>query len=714
VATAPFRDLSPLLNPRSIAVVGASEKPGSAGRLVLENLKQLNYPGKVYAVNPGQESVMGFPCFADLRSLPEPVEMAAVLLGADKVLPALKAGVGNGLKAAWVLASGFAEAGPEGQARQAELARFAAETGCLVCGPNCVGVFNLPDRFAAYSVALSPATGAGCVSAVLQSGAIAMGLANSARIGFRYLISSGNEAVLDCADYLGYLVNDPGTKVLVAFVEGIRHSEAFIAAAQAASQAGKPILLIKVGKSETARRTVQAHTGSLAGSDAVLDEVFRRYGVVRLDSLDELTEAIELFLTCPLPQSDGVGLLSLSGGQIGLIADLAQGSSLRFPPFTEAGCAALSQVLPPYSPIANPLDAWGSGDLERTYPECVAMVAREPQISLVAAARDTSPAVAQREVDQSLQVARALIKARRETGKPVVMFSNVSTGFQKDVHELLEAGGVPYLQGTTETLQALQAFENYAAYRRNLEKMEPVGTNSPASLTRWKARLQGMKGALSEVEGRLLLADYGIRGPREQVAGNETEACLAAERIGFPVVLKIISPDIRHKTEVGGVKVGLENQEMVARAFGEVVKSARSHRPHAKLEGVIVQEMIPASAVEVIVGILRDREFGPVLVYGSGGVLVELIRDSVLRLPPLSRAEALRMIEVTRGVKLLRGFRGSLPADVDALATAVVAISQLAVDLADHIAALDINPLMVLPEGQGVCAVDVLVEISST
>ena len=709
----PFRDLSPLLNPKGIAVIGASEKPGSAGRLVLENLKQLNYPGKVYAVNPTQTSVIGFPCFPDLQSLPEPVEMAAVLLGADKVLPTLAVAAANGLKAAWVLASGFAEAGPEGKARQAELAHFAAETGLLVCGPNCVGVLNLLDHFAAYSVALSPATPAGCVSAVLQSGAIAMGLANSARIGFRYLISSGNEAVLDSADYIGFLVNDPGTRVIVAFIEGIRHPATFVSAAQAASQAGKPILVIKVGKSETARRTVQAHTGSLAGSDAVLDEVFRQYGVVRLDSLDELTEAIELFVHCPLPKTEGVGLLSLSGGQIGLIADLAPTATIEFPPFSEAGKAALTKVLPPYSAIANPLDAWGSGDLEKTYPGCVAVVAREPQISLIAAARDTPPAVAQREVAQSLQVAQALLKARQETGKPVVMFSNVSTGFHPEVHSLLKAGGVPYLQGTAETLRAIQAFERYAVFRRRLEQSEAAGSPSPASLPEWKTRLRHLKGTLSEVDGRRLLAEYGIRGPRERVAENAAEACLAAEHIGFPVVLKILSPDIQHKTEAGGVKVGLQDAEAVAHAFHEVMESARRYRPDAKLEGVIVQEMIPANAVEVIAGLLCDEEFGPVVVYGSGGVLVELLRDSVLRLPPLSQAEALSMIEATRGVKLLREFRGRPAADMKALTKALVGLSQLAVDLGGQLAALEINPLMVLPEGEGVCAVDTLVEIFS-
>ncbi len=359
-----FRDLSPLLNPKAIAVVGASERHGSAGCLVLENLRYLGYRGTVYAVHPKHKEVLGFPCYPDLKSLPGPVDSVAVLLGAEKALLILETAVEMGTRAAWVFASGFAEAGPEGEARQAELTQFAEETGLMVCGPNCIGVANLVDRVATYSAALGPATQAGGVSAVVQSGAICLGLANAARFGLRYLISSGNEAVLDSADYIGYLANDPHTRVIIAFLEGIRSPQKFVDAAQAAAGAGKPILLVKVGRSEVARRAVQAHTGSLVGSDAVVDAVFRRLGVTRLDSLDELVETAELFLTCPLPAGEGVGLLSLSGGQIGLVADLAQDLGLEFPAFSEEAQQALAQILPLYSPIANPLDAWGSGDLK--------------------------------------------------------------------------------------------------------------------------------------------------------------------------------------------------------------------------------------------------------------------------------------------------------------------------------------------------------------
>lgn len=708
-----FRDLSPLLNPAAIAVVGASERYGSAGRLVLENLRHLDDERPVYAVHPKYREVLGYPCFPDLRSLPGPVDSVAVLLGAGKVLPTLETAVDIGARAAWVLASGFAEAGPEGQALQADLVRFAESTGLLVCGPNCIGVANLADSVATYSVALSPATRAGGASAVVQSGAVCLGLANAARFGFRYLISSGNEAVLDSSDYLAYLARDQRTRVILAFLEGIRSPDRFVAAARAAIEARKPILLVKVGRSEVAQRAVQAHTGSLAGSDAVFDAVCDRLGVTRLDTLDELLEAASLFLKCPLPQGEGIGLLSLSGGQIGLVGDLAQDLGLTFPNFSPGTHRALEGILPPYSTIANPLDAWGSGDLEKSYPACVDVVAADKDAHLVAMTRDTPPEVAAREVEQSLAVADAAVKATRETGKPVLMFSNLSTGFQPEVERRLDEGGVPYLQGTRETLRAMQALVRYSGFRRQQGEEVAVEGPPPEEVADWREKLRDSRGSLAEIEGRRLLAAYGIPGPREAVATTEQACVLAAESLGYPVVLKIHSPDIQHKTEIGGVRVGLADQAVVLAAYREVMDAARSSHPQARLEGVLLQEMMPSDGVEAILGLLRDPDFGPVVVYGSGGILVEVFRDSTLRLPPVSHAEALAMIHRTRGAALYQGFRGRPPADVDALADAIARLSRLAMDLGDLIVALDINPLMVLAKGQGVCAVDALVEISS-
>jgi acyl-CoA synthetase (NDP forming) len=547
---------------------------------------------------------------------------------------------------------------------------------------------------------------------VVQSGAICLGLANAARFGFRTLISSGNEAVLDSADYIGHLAGDPHTDVILAFLEGITSPGRFATAAEAAAEAGKPILVVKVGRSEMARRTVQAHTGSLAGSDRVVDAAFRRLGIVRLDTLDELLEAAELFVTCSLPDGDGVGLLSLSGGQIGLIADLAQDLGLTFPDFSAEVQRALEEILPPFSPVVNPLDAWGSGDLEATYPACVDVVAREAGVDLLAVSRGTPEGVAEREVEQSLAVADAAVEAAETTGKPVLMFSNLCAGFQPEVKRRLDEGGVPYLQGTRETLRAVQAFVDYAAFRRARGEEAAVGSPSPPSLPRWRERLREGAGSLSEVEARQLLVDYGIPAPEERMARSADEAAEAARSIDYPVVLKVLSPDIQHKTEIGGLRVGLADEAAVRSAFREVMDAARERRPDADVEGVLIQEMITEDAVEVIVGLLRDADFGPVVVFGSGGILVELFEDSSLRFPPLSRSEARGMIEETKAAQLLAGFRGKPAADVDALIDALVRVSQLAVDLGDRIAALDVNPLLVLPAGKGVRAVDALVELA--
>jgi acetate---CoA ligase (ADP-forming) len=711
MAPGTFRDLSPLLNPKRIAVVGASERAGSAGRLVIENLQRLNYSGEVYAVNPKVEQVLGYRCYPSLEALPGPVDMAAILLGADKLLPTLETMTELGIPAAWALASGFGEAGPEGKKLQAKVTEYARANNLLLCGPNCVGLANMLDGSATYSVALSPRTSAGSVSAVMQSGAILMGLANSAPFGFRYLISSGNEAVLDSADYIGYLASDPKTKVIIAFLEGIRDAGKFVSAARAAFEAGKPVLVVKVGRSEAAQRAVQAHTGSLAGADNVLDSVFEREKIIRLDSLDELVETTRLFMTCPLPENDKIGLLSLSGGQIGLLSDLAQGLDLNFPALSEDTVQQLQQILPAFTTIANPLDAWGTGDLEKMYPSCVAAMSKDPSIGLIAMSRDTPPGVAQREIDQSLRVAEAAVRAKQETGKPVLLFSNISSGLDPQVVEMLAGHEIPYLQGTHETLRAIEAFERYATFRRRADKPVDKECSSPANLEEWRKRLQDRGSELNEIEGRQLLAEYGITGPREATAADEDTAAKLATEIGFPVVLKILSPDIQHKTEMGGVRVGLKDEGAVRAAFCEVMDAARRFKPDAQLKGVILQEMIPSESVEVILGILNDPSFGPVVVFGSGGILVELVKDSVVELAPFSRQRAFQMIERIRGKKLLHGYRGRPAADIDALADTLVRLSQLAVDFRDQITALEINPLMVLPSGKGVRAVDALCEL---
>lgn len=706
----PAIDLTPLLQPRAIAVVGASDRPG-AGSLVLENLRRLGFAGAVYPVNPKYRELAGWRCYPSLQDAPGPVDSVAILLGHQRVLPVLQEAAAIGARGAWSLASGFSEAGPEGEALQREVAQFCRAHQIALCGPNCIGVVNFHTRAATYSVALpDSAMTPGHVGVVAQSGAVCLGLANANRgLGFSTLISSGNEAALDNADYIAYLADDPQTRVIIAFIEGFKRPERFTAAARKAFDAGKPLLVVKVGRSAVAQRATRAHTGSLAGADAVHDAVFRKLGVVRLESLDELLEAAELFLKAPLPAGRGVGLLTLSGGQIGLIGDLMAGIDLTLPELSPEARAGLGQALPPYSALANPLDAWGAGNFEETYPACMRIIADEPEIHLVGVARDSSPGIAEREITQSNVILEAAAAASRATGKPVAVFANIANGIEPAVKARADALGLPLLQGTRASLRAMEALIQYAERKRQPAAPGQPGPVSAAEAARLRQWLAGEPESLTESAGKRLLAAYGIPVTREGLAASTEEAVRLAAEMGRPVALKIASPDILHKTEAKGVLLGLTEPGQVRAGFERILANARAYNPQARLAGVLVQEMVPAGAVEVIAGASVDPEFGPVVVFGMGGILVELIKDAALRLAPVTAAEAAAMVAETRGAALLRGFRGAPPADLDALAGAIVRLSHLAYDLRDDIAAVDVNPLMVLPAGQGVIAADALV-----
>jgi len=690
-------------------VVGASEKPGP-GSIVLDNLKRLGFTGQVYPVNPQYSELQGWRCYPNLKDVPRPVDSVAILLSHRQVLPILEQAASIGARAAWVLASGFAEAGPAGEVLQKQLTAYAQAHHIALCGPNCVGVVNLQARAATYSAALAPTIKTGHVAALVQSGAICLGIANANRgLGFSALISSGNEAVLDNADYIAYLADDPETHVIIAFIEGFKHPAKFVWAAERARQAGKPLLVVKVGRSAVAQRATLAHTGSLAGADAVCDAVFRKHGVVRLDSLDELLEAAELFLKSPLPQGRGVALLTLSGGQIGLIGDLAMGLDLDLPELSGEARQALAQVLPPFSNIANPLDAWGTGNFEETYPACMEIVAQEKTVYLLAVSRDSPPGIAEREVWQSNVVVDAAARVVHVYGKPVIVFSNLSTGFDQAVLAHADAAGLPLLQGTRESLRAIEALVKYAELQRQPRVKQPRSPLSQTAQAQLKADLAAAPPSLTEYRSKRLLAEYGVPITREGLARSAEEAVRLAEEIGGPVVLKIQSPDILHKTEAGGIRLNLVGAEAVRQAYEQIIRNAQAYNPGALIEGVLVQEMLPASAAEVIVGSSCDLDFGPVVVFGLGGIMVELFQDSALRLAPVTEAEARQMIAETRGAQLLYGFRGRPPADVDALVRAIVCVSHLAYDLRDVVAAVDVNPLMVLPAGQGVRAADALI-----
>ena len=681
--------LSPLFSPHSIAVIGASPK-GGAGSIVIRNLQRLGFAGTIHPVNPKYADVLGYPCHPSLETIPGPVDCAAVLLGDKAILPILKTAHARGVKGVWAFASGFAETGEQRAAMQREIRDFCRETGLLFCGPNCVGYANITDGVGMYSAPLPRAFRKGSIGVIAQSGAVLLALGNSSReAGFSRLISSGNEAALGLADYMDYLVDDPKT-----------------AACSRAAEKGKPVIALKVGRSELACRVAATHTGAIAGSDRTLDAFFRRWNVIRVNTLDELLETSILFsgLRGAPTTSRRVGMSTVSGGEMGMLADICSDYGLEFPPLSEEGKAGLRNVLPPYAPLANPLDAWGSGDLKEAYPASLSILAREPAVDLLIVSQDMPSNMADEQIAQFSDVAAAAVRARADSGKPVVVVSNISGGIAPSIRKILDDGGVPALQGSTEGVGAVAAWLDW---NRALAEETEAPLPLPADLL---AELDACGGIVPYALSTRVLAHFGITALCERLTQTPEEAKAAAEAIGYPVALKGISPDITHKTETGLVKLNIADAAGLQRAWDELDQSMNLHHSDARREGILVQGMVTGDVVETIAGVNRDPAFGSAVVVGLGGIFVELLRDVSLELAPLSPSRAKAMINRLQAAKLLQGFRGKQPADVAALEETLVRLGRMAHALGERLVSLDLNPLMVLPEGQGVRIVDIVMQ----
>jgi acyl-CoA synthetase (NDP forming) len=700
-----------LLSPRSIAVVGASERFG-AGSLCLENLRALGFDGRVHPVNPNYTRLQGLACHPSLEAIPptEEIDCVAVLLGSQMIMPVLEQAAARGVRAAWAFASGFAEVGDDGRRMQTRLRRFCEQKDILFCGPNCVGFVNLNGRVCACSAPLPAGLRPGGVAAIAQSGAVILAIANAGRgIGFSHLISTGNEAVLDAVDYMEHLLEDPRTHVIMAFLETIRRPREFERACRRAAELNKPVVVVKVGRSELARQAAVTHTGALAGADDVQDAFFRKAGVVRVGSIDELLETAEAFvhLKDSLPRGDRVGLITVSGGELGLIADQIEALPLRFGALSEESRQRLRETLPAYSPVGNPLDAWGSGDLSRAYPECLETLARDEGLDMILVSQDVPCGMAPKQAAQFSDVARAAVRARRLSAKPVLLFSNVSGGVDPAIRSILEEGGVPCLQGTREALGAAAALVRHAKFRERFRY--PQGPAAPpAGLAALQSRLRGFRGVLPHPVAIEVLNAFGIDVAGEHLVRHRKEAHAAMKSLGGAVAVKVASRHIPHKTETGLLRLGIGSPAELDQAWDRLHANLDAHHPGVEIDGILVQQMAPAGSVEALVGVSRDEAFGPAVVAGLGGVFVELLKDTVLELAPLGADEARRMIGSLKGAALLAGFRGRPVADAEALADLLVKIGRLASSLQNEIAALDLNPVMVLPRGEGVRIVDIV------
>jgi acyl-CoA synthetase (NDP forming) len=689
--------LERMLEARSVAVVGASVKEGSLGHQMMVELHRGRFDGAIYPVNPGYDEVLGHACFPSFADVPEPVDLAILGVANQRIEQALRDAVAAGARSAVTFSSLYESEPPEsGLAPLAErVAAIARDAGIAMCGGNGMGFLNLEANLRATGFGTPDHIRSGPVTFVSHSGSAFAALAfNDRGIGFNLLVSSGQELVTDVADYLEHALGLPSTRVIALLIETVRRPDAFRVALAHAADRDVPVITLKVGRTERSKSMVTAHSGALAGEDGAFEALFDAYGVLRVATLDEMADVMELF-SCPRRVTTGSGIASIhdSGGERALLADVAADLDVPFARISDATTARIQDAIDPGLEAANPLDAWGTGiDSDRIFTECYQALHDDPETAALAFVVDMTRQGEPHD-EGYVHIAREVFAS---TTKPFCVLSNLASAVANDEAALLRDEKIPVLEGTASGLVALRHLLGY----RDARRRPPVAPPEPVSgdvRERWRARLASGE-VVGELEGLALLADYDISTTEVRGATSVEGAIAAAEEVGWPVALKTAAPGVQHKSEAGGVVLGLGDADGLKVAYEDLASRVGPN--------VVVAAMAP-TCVEVALGVVRDPQFGPLVLVAAGGLLVEVLNDRRLAFPPLDEPRARALIDRLRMRPLLDGVRGAPPADVAALASTISRLSVLAADLGDLLEALDVNPVIVSP--QGCVAVDALV-----
>jgi acyl-CoA synthetase (NDP forming) len=696
-------DLAALFEPRSVALIGASADAQSISARPLRLLRAHGFGGTVYPVNPKYTDLDGLRVYPSIGAVPERVDLALIVVPAAVVEGVLEECAAAGVGCALVITSGFAESGPHGRHLQQRLADVARRTGLRVCGPNSEGIYNPANGLCAtFSPAVDPEHGfeppgrGGPIAIVSQSGGLAFALLNHAQdrgLGIGSVVSTGNEADLTWADYVDYVLDQNDIHVVLGFVEAIRQPARLVQVARKAARLNKPILVAKIGRSEVGSRAAASHTASLVGSDAAYSAVFRQIGILRVDDLDEMLDLAAYFSTARLPAGNRVAVLTASGGAGAWLADACAVRGLELPPPPASVQETIGGFIPTYGSVANPIDITAQAVLGGGFERALGLLAKS-------AAFDTVLAVATLVREERFFDTLADLKQAVAGAPSVVVFYSYTRASPRAVQTLAELG-IPCFSTPGRTARAVGAAAEYASFLRRADEVAVFG--QPPSPEPWP----DPGGPLSEAGARTWLAPLGLASPLDALARSADEAVAAFEALGGgPVALKVQSPGLTHKTAIGGVRLRVATADEVRSGFAEVMREVRAARGEAPIEGVLVQRMAPRGGVEALVAARRAPLLGPLVVVGLGGAEVEMLNDICTRLAPVSLAEARGMIDELRGSGLLRS-----RADVEALAAAVVRVSQLAAALPSAVSDVEINPLLVLPPGEGVLMLDAVVEV---
>ena len=689
--------------PSGIAIIGASRDLEKIPGRLLSMLRKNNYPGRIYPINPNYGDIDGLKCYPTIAAVAQPIDLAIVVIPAKAVLGALEECAAAGVKNVIIISSGFAEEGGDSSAMQDAIVALAKRTGMRISGPNAEGFYSEVQHVAAtFSPTVDVKPGAvdlvatkRRVAIVAQSGGIGFAIKHRAKalgIAISYCVSAGNEADLGAGEFLDYMVQDASTDVILLFIEGVRDVDKFIAAAQRAAEIGKPVIVTKVGRSGAGERAAASHTASMAGWSAAYDAVFAKYGFIGSNDLDEAVAIAAVLTTSPLPNGDRVAVVTVSGGAGIWGADTVSAQGMQVPELSQAIQREIGKLLPSYGAARNPIDVTAQGVFSGGLQRSIDLLSDSDEVDAVLVVLSLSSETRMPFKQAEL---KPVIDAQK---KPLVFYSyTLPSAFARTE---LAKSGVVVLSGLTHAGVALKQAATYA-------KFKPIATTPTRVPASFDIAKHLTSSSLSEYDSKVLLRAADVAVPDETLVTDKAALEAAVARAGFPLVMKIQSRDIPHKSEVGGVRVNIATRADALAAYDQLIANARRHRPDAAIQGVLVGSMAK-KGVEIIVGTLRDATFGPMIMVGLGGITTELFKDVIYRPAPVSAEEAAAMLGDLKAAPLLNGFRGAAKADVPALASLIAQVSQLAARYSAEVSEIEINPVLVHPAGEGVTIVDAL------
>ncbi|QOZ30837.1 acetate--CoA ligase family protein [Bradyrhizobium sp. CCBAU 53421] len=690
------KNIHAMLHPRNIVLVGATDKPGNYAERIWNNLVKYGYAGGLFPINAKREAIWGVTCYKDFASLPEKPDHVLVLVPARFAVQVIRDAAAAGARSATIVTSGFSELQDEESQRLAvELKQAIKETGLAVTGPNCLGNLsagenlftNIDDRI----VTMEP----GAVAIAGQSGAIVMAIRQALEdrgVGVGYMVTTGNESGLETPDLMSYFAADPSIRVIVVYLEGVRNTKVFRDACKAARTAGKPVIALKLGASEGGRAAAMAHTGALAGSIETFDAISTREGVIRVRGLDELIETTECFVHADPPKGNRLAAVSLSGGKRGLLIDAFYSAGLNFAPLSENASEQLAKMLGPGSIVGNPLDAGFAAVVDPSvYMKSIKIMIDDPDTDIVII--DAELPKAPHELrERNLRIVNDMAG---QANKPVIYISAMSIGFTEFTKGLRKSlPNIAVMQGLDRAVGAIKSLIEYAGLRKEVPDIVSSSKASARAVLEKTLKAANGAAALDEVASKQLLKAYGIPISKEDVAQTAAEAVKIAKAIGFPVVAKVVSPDILHKSDVGGVVLNLASAAEVKKAFNDITARVKKLKGKPKLEGILIAQQVKAD-LELVVGASLDAEMGPVVLFGTGGVDIELMKDVALAGAPLDAAEAKQLIAKTKAGVKLKGYRGKPALHESSAVKALVGLSNLMADANGRIASIDVNPFLI-------------------